>query len=149
MKAPGTTFLISSAFHTEWAAKIEKLTCAQITFDYIEFIPKILGSQEVPCFHVHNLASNSYSISNFLSNYLVTPVLLNHPAVEPLRHVEYMFSPPDNKLHLLLFSRKFAINNFFALTLISFVRTCLSWPAPEFGRANRRLWEAPKRNRMF
>ena len=71
----------------------------QITFDYIEFIPKILGSQEVPCSHVHNLASKSSSISNFLSNYLVTPVLLNHPAVEPVGHVEYMFSPPDNKLH--------------------------------------------------
>ena len=99
VKAPGTTFLISSAFHTEWAAKMEKLTCARITFDYIEFIPKILGSQEVPCFHEHNLASNSSSISNFLNNYLVTLVLLNHPAVEPVGHVEYMFSPPGNKLH--------------------------------------------------
>ena len=99
VKAPGTSLLTSSAFHKEWAAKMEKLTCAQITFDYIEFIPNILGSQEVPCFHEHNLASNSYSISNFLSNYLVTPVLLNHPAVEPVGHVEYMFSPPDNKLH--------------------------------------------------
>ena len=70
------------------------------TLDYIEFIPKISGSQEVPFFHVYNLASKSSSISNFLSNYLVAPVLLNHPAVEPVGHVEYMFSPPDNKLQI-------------------------------------------------
>ena len=47
VKAPGTSLLTSSAFHKEWAAKMEKFTFARITFDYIEFIPKILEIQEM------------------------------------------------------------------------------------------------------